>query len=113
LEEPTNAGKQSTFLSMVLTLFLVTFLSAGILGFVHDLTKDAIDTAKEKAQNDAIKSILPEFDKLGKSWKAMPAEGGDSLEYFPAYNNSDELIGVAAKPIRKTALADWSRSWWA
>ncbi len=95
------AGKKSTFLSMVLTLFLVTFLSASILGFVHSVTKEAIDTAKMKEQNDAIKKILPQFAELGKSWKVAPKEGGDSLEFFPAYNGAKELVGVAVKTYSK------------
>ena len=86
---------------MVMTLFLVTFLSASILGFVHSITKEAIDTAKMKEQNDAIKKILPKFTELGKSWKVTPKEGGDSLEFFPAYNGAEELVGVAAKTYSK------------
>ncbi|MEL7586381.1 MAG: RnfABCDGE type electron transport complex subunit G [Prolixibacteraceae bacterium] len=98
------ADKKSTFLSMVLTLFLVTFISASILGFVHDMTREAIETAKIKAQNDAITSILPEFAELGKSIKTVPEEGGDSLEIFPAYNESKELIGVAVKTWSKNGF---------
>lgn len=89
---------------MVLTLFLVTFISAFILGFVQDMTRDAIDSAKMKAQNDAIKSILPEFTELGKSIKTAPKEGGDSLEFFPAYNQSKELVGVAVKTYSKNGF---------
>jgi len=98
------AGKKSTFLSMVLTLFLVSFLSASILGFVHNLTKEAIDAAKLKAQNDAIKSILPDFAELGAAWKATPSEGGDSLVFFPAFDSSHELVGVAVKTYSKNGF---------
>jgi len=89
---------------MVLTLFLVTAVSAFILGFVQDMTHDAIVASKMKAQNDAIKSILPEFAALGKSIKVVPKEGGDSLEFFPAYNQSKELIGVAVKTYSKNGF---------
>ena len=89
---------------MVLTLFLVTSISAFILGFVQDMTRDAIVASKMKAQNDAIKSILPEFTELGKSIKAAPKEGGDSLEFFPAYNQSKELVGVAVKTYSKNGF---------
>ena len=72
---------------MVLTLFVVTFVSATILGFVHSMTKDAIETAKLKAQNQAIKAILPEFTELGASAKIAAEGTSDSLVVFPAYDS--------------------------
>lgn len=98
------AEKKSTFLSMVLTLFLVTFISAFILGFVQDITHEAIEASKMKAQNEAIRNILPGFSELGKSVKAAPKEGGDSLEFFPAYNQSKELVGIAVKTWSKNGF---------
>lgn len=98
------AGKKSTFLSMVLTLLMVSLISATILGFVHSMTKEAIDVAKLKAQNEAIKSILPEFNELGASWKAAPEDGGDSLVFFPAFSSSQELVGVAVKTYSKNGF---------
>jgi electron transport complex protein RnfG len=98
------AEKKSTFLSMVLTLFLVTFISAFILGFVQDMTREAIETSKMKAQNNAIKSILPEFTGLGKMIKVVPKEGGDSLEFFPAYGQSKQLVGIAVRTWSKNGF---------
>ena len=98
------AKKQSTFKNMLLTLLLVSFISATVLGFVHDLTKGAIAEANMKAQNDAIESILPEYTSLGEPWKAALKENADSLEFFPAYNASDELVGVAAKTYSKNGF---------
>ena len=89
---------------MVLTLFLVTFISASILGFVHSMTKDAIDTARVKAQNEAIKSILPEFAELGASYKVAPEGSVDSLLLFPAYNASKQLVGVAVRTFSKNGF---------
>ncbi len=91
------AQKESTFLNMVLTLMVVTLVAAAVLGFVHDLTKDAIVLAKTKAQEEAIVKVLPAFDKLGEPYLLIPEEGGDSLEFFPAYNAADELVGIAVK----------------
>ena len=98
------AKKQSTFKNMILTLLLVSFISATVLGFVHDLTKGAISEANMKAQNDAIESILPEYTSLGEPWKAVLEENADSLEFFPAYNATDELVGVAAKTYSKNGF---------
>ncbi|MCD8568932.1 MAG: hypothetical protein LRY50_11615 [Geovibrio sp.] len=83
---------------------MVSLISATILGFVHSMTKEAIDVAKLKAQNEAIKSILPEFNELGASWKAAPEDGGDSLVFFPAFSSSQELVGVAVKTYSKNGF---------
>ncbi len=90
------AKRESTFINMVVTLLLVTGIAAAGLGFVYDLTKGPIEVAKLKAQNEAIKLVLPEFDTLGTSFKSVAEEGGDSLEFFPAYKNG-ELVGTAIK----------------
>lgn len=44
---------------MVGALLVVTLVSGALLGFVHQMTKSAIDLAREKAQSDAIASVLP------------------------------------------------------
>ncbi|MBW6535743.1 MAG: RnfABCDGE type electron transport complex subunit G [Mariniphaga sp.] len=89
------AKRESTFINMVLTLLVVTFVAATVLGFVYDLTKDAIEEAKMKAQSEAIEKVLPEFDELGEAYKVASA-AGDSLEIFPAFNGG-QLVGVAVK----------------
>jgi len=96
---------KSSFLNMVLTLFGVTLISAAILGFVHSMTKDAIEASKLKAQNEAIKAILPEFNELGESLKFAPAESTDSLTLFPAYDASKQLVGVAVKTYSKNGFS--------
>lgn len=90
------AKRESTFLNMVLTLFLVSVIAAGALGYVYDFTKDAIEESKLKAQSEAINKVLPSFENLGESYKVATEAGADSLEFFPAYNG-DELVGVAIK----------------
>lgn len=94
------AKRESTFINMVVTLLLVTGIAAAALGFVYDLTKGPIAEAKLKAQKEAIKLVLPEFDTLGISYKTLAEEGGDSLEFFPAYKN-DEWVGTAIKTYTK------------
>lgn len=90
------AKRESTFINMVVTLFAVTFIASAVLGFVYDLTKDAIEIAKLKAQNEAIEQVLPEFDELGEPYKVAVASSKDSLEFFPAYKGG-EMVGVAVK----------------
>ncbi len=90
------AKRESTFFNMVVTLLAVTFIAAAALGFVYDLTKEAIELAKLRAQSEAIKKVLPEFDELGESFKVAIPSSTDSLEFFPAFKG-EERIGVAIK----------------
>lgn len=88
------AKRESTFINMVVTLLLVTGIAAAALGYVYVLTEEPIAAAKLKAQQEAIKKVLPEFDKLGDSYKVLTETNGDSLEFFPAFK-SGKLVGTA------------------
>ncbi|MCK5028400.1 MAG: RnfABCDGE type electron transport complex subunit G [Bacteroidales bacterium] len=86
--------KESTFLSMVLTLFLVTFIASAALGYLYELTKGPIEASKLAKQNNAIMQVVPEFDnKPGEESFNMEVDGG-TLEFFPAKKNG-ELVGTA------------------
>ncbi len=98
------AKRESTFTNMVVTLLGVTAIAATALGYVYDLTKGPIELAKIKAQNEAIKQVLPEFDTLGISFKTLTEEGGDSIELFPAYIGQN-LAGVAIKTYTKKGFS--------
>ncbi len=98
------AKRESTFTNMVVTLLLVTAISATALGYVYDLTKDAIEAAKLKAQAEAIAKVLPSYETLGDSYKVAAEDGADSLEFFPAYNGND-LVGVAIKTYTKKGFS--------
>lgn len=99
------AQKESTFLNMTFTLFAVTFIAAAVLGFVHDLTKDDIELAKQQAQKEAIESVLPAFETLGNSYQVLPEDGADSLEFFPAYDANQQLVGTAVKTYTKNGFS--------
>ena len=98
------AKRESTFTNMVLTLFLVTLIAATALGYVYDLTKDAIEIAKLKAQAEAITKVIPQYETLGESFKVAAETEGDSLEIFPAYNGQ-ELVGMAIKTYTKKGFS--------
>jgi len=81
---------------MVAALFFVTLLSAGALGFVHDLTEDAIAEAKAGAQSAAINRVLPGIGELGEPVSLLPEGCSDSVVVYPAYREGT-LIGYAVK----------------
>lgn len=87
------AKKESTFLNMVLTLFIVASVAAFTLASVYNLTKEPIAQAREAAKQIAIGMVVSDFDKIiTKNFKEF--DGNDSLEFNIAFKNG-EIIGVA------------------
>ncbi len=58
------AKKESSFINMVLTLFVVTAVAALALGGVYNVTKGPIALAKKLKIEKAIGEVLPEFDSV-------------------------------------------------
>jgi Na+-translocating ferredoxin:NAD+ oxidoreductase subunit G len=98
------AGKrESNFFNMVSTLLLVTALSAFALGSVYNLTKGPIEMAKQKKQEEAIKQVLPEFERL-ETINVKSAFEEDSLQFNVAYV-ADEIVGVAVNTYTKKGFS--------
>ncbi len=91
---------ESTFLNMVLALFLVALVASATLGYVYELTKEPIAKAKLEKKMSAIKKVVPAFDNIPSEKSQMyllASEGnGDSLECYPA-RMGDKLVGTAIK----------------
>ncbi len=87
--------RESSFINMVITLFLVAAVAALALGGVYTVTKEPIAIAKQKKLEAAIKSVLPDFDTI-KEAKFIDPEGKDSLTFYYAYKDSLQ-IGAAIK----------------
>ena len=54
--------KKSTFLNMVISLFLITIVAGISLGYVNDLTIEPIAKSKLARKINALKLVLPNFD---------------------------------------------------
>ncbi|HRW63554.1 MAG TPA: RnfABCDGE type electron transport complex subunit G [Bacteroidales bacterium] len=88
------AKKESTFLNMVLTLLIITFVASAALGYIYELTKGPIAASKLAKQNNAIKQVVPEFDNEPIKEEYKMAVDGDTISFFPARKNG-ELVGTA------------------
>lgn len=98
-----SSKKESNFINMVLTLFLVAAIAAMALGGVYSITKEPIAIAKQKKLEMAIKAVQPEFDNL-QTLKVKDAEGNDSLTfYFTSKEN--EPVGVAINTFTKEGFS--------
>ena len=87
------AKKESTFGSMVITLFVITAIAALALGYVHKITEEPIRLAQEKKLKKALTVVLPQFDSIIAK-KVLPVDGPDSLIFYTALLNN-EFVGTA------------------
>jgi electron transport complex protein RnfG len=84
------AKKESTFINMVLALFIVTAVAATSLGFVYEYTKAPIEQAKLTKKLNAIKVVVPEFDNNPDAeMYTIPVAGGEAVEAYPAKKNRE------------------------
>ena len=87
--------RESNFINMVLTLFMVSAVAALALGGVYTVTKEPIALAKKKKLEAAIKTVLPDFDTL-QAEKIALGDGEDSLIFYTA-SKDKKIIGTAVK----------------
>jgi len=84
---------ESTFMNMVIRLFIIVAGAGAVLGFVYMQTFDVIAAARQKKLEEAIGKVVPQFDTLN-IYTRMPATGKDSITFYEAYRN-DSLVGTA------------------
>jgi len=90
------AKKESTFLNMVLTLLIITVISALALGGVFKLTEEPIRLAKEAEEKAAIKAVIPDFDslKIFRAWPVGEDKKKDSLTFYQGTKDG-RVVGTA------------------
>ena len=87
---------KSTLLTMSLVLLIISAVSAGLLAYVYNLTKDPIEQANKKKKIEALSMVLPEFDNspIDESIK-LPSDG-DSLTAYIGKNDG-KIVGLAVE----------------
>ncbi|MBS4057208.1 MAG: RnfABCDGE type electron transport complex subunit G [Bacteroidales bacterium] len=85
--------RESNFVNMVSTLLVISAVAAISLGAVYNLTKSPIEMARQKKQEEAIKQVLPAFDRL-ELIKVKSIDLPDSLQFNMAYKG-DAFVGAA------------------
>lgn len=92
------AKKESTFLNMTLTLFLVTLIAGTSLGFVYEFTKTPIATVKLKQKLAAIQAVVPNFENNpNQEMYSFKTDDDIVMEFYPAKDASGNLVGTAIK----------------
>lgn len=90
------AKKESTFTSMVFTLFLVTLIASAALALVYEVTKGPIAEAKRIKKMNAIGEVVPEFDNDPGSEVLKLGSGKDTLYFYQA-RQGEVLSGIAVE----------------
>lgn len=89
------AKLSSSYKNMLLSLFFICLIAAGLLAKLNDMTKDSIAEAQALKLEEAIKEVVPAFDNnpVEESF-TMSTDEGDSLLVYPAKENG-EIVGFA------------------
>jgi len=90
------ANKESTFMNMLATLFMVTLVAAGLLGSVYAITKEPIRLAELKKKNEAIQVVVPGFDNEPSQEVERIFADGDSIYLYTA-RQGDTILGTAVE----------------
>lgn len=88
--------KESSLLSMVATLGIITSLAGLLLAWVNVVTAGPVAEANRQGRISAIESVAPKFDNDPLSEAVVVAVGGDSVKVYPA-KEGDRLVGAAVE----------------
>lgn len=86
------AKLESSLKNMILSLLLISMFMSAALGFVYVVTKEPIEATKKRAEVEAIKNVLPEFDND----PTAEVQSIDGLTYYIA-KKAEVVIGCAVK----------------
>jgi electron transport complex protein RnfG len=90
------AKKESTFKSMVLTLFLVTLFASSALALIYQVTKGPIAEAIRLKKANAIGEVVPAFDNDPGTELKKLAVDGDTLYFYRAWK-AGKVNGIAVE----------------
>lgn len=96
---------KSSYRNMLLSLFTICIVAAGLLAQVNSMTKEPIEESKALKLEEAIRDVVPAFDNdpAAEAYK-VATDGGDSLLVYPA-KMGDEIVGFAVKSFSNKGFA--------
>ncbi len=97
------AKKESTFLNMTLTLFVITAVAAVALGYVYNITKGPIQKVKDEKLKAAISIVVPGAEKGEIATDTVEVDGKEVYLYTVTVN--DEVLGTAVNTFSNNAFS--------
>lgn len=89
-------AKESTFMNMSVTLFVICLFASAVLGGVYAVTKAPIEAAQIAKTNGAIGGVVAEFDNAPSDEKFEVEVDGNKSVIYPA-KKGGEIVGYAVE----------------
>ena len=83
---------ESTFINMFVVLLAISLVSALAIGFTYTKTKPAADAIQKTKFENAIREVVPEFDRLGEKKEV------DECVLYTAYKG-EAVAGTAVETV--------------
>ncbi len=96
--------KNESLLKLTITLFLISIIAALGLAGVYSITKEPIEKAQSSKKENAIKSVLKDFEGELKAIAVLPETGSDSVKIYLAFQH-DTLFGAAVETYTDKAFS--------
>ncbi len=87
-------AKVSSFRNMVVCLFLICFVCAGLLAVVNVLTEEPIAAVNLAKTNRSIAAVVPAFDNDPSQDQFTVQVGSDAITVYPA-TSAGQVVGYA------------------
>lgn len=98
------AKLESNLINMVLVLTGISLFAAVALGSVYSATQAPIEASKTAKQQNAIKDVLPAFERLNDP-EAIEVTGIGSFDIYKAFDSNDNFVGAAVESISKNGFS--------
>ena len=91
------AKLESSLKNMLLSLTAIALIAAGLMASLYSVTSEPIQKSKEQKSVDAIKAVLPAFDKIEN-------DTANGLNIFKAYKADGQFVGAAVESMSKNGF---------
>jgi len=86
----------STLPNMILSLGIITLVAGALLGLMSHLTQEEIAKQTAKAQQEAMKKVLPDYDNDPTADRQQIKISGNECMLYPAYSK-EKFVGAAVE----------------
>ena len=91
------AKLESSLKNMLLSLTAIALIAAGLMASLYSVTSEPIQKSKEQKSVEAIKAVLPAFDKIEN-------DTANGLNIHKAYKADGQFIGAAVESMSKNGF---------
>lgn len=88
---------------MATALTGISLLAAVALGVMHSVTKEPIEAAKTAKSQEAIREVLPAFERLDSA-ETVAVDGVGELTVYRAYDGEGRFVGAAVESFSDKAF---------